>query len=76
MRKKDYEILAAAIKKHGSDNVHVNNDQRIGAQICADRIARTFAHFAHVDKVAFLAACGVNDVKSQSGAENTQRRQT
>lgn len=64
MRKADYAILAAAIKKHGVENLEVpyhwkNKDGAIGARECAEKIARTFAHFAHVDKREFLKACGI-----------------
>ena len=66
MRKIDYAILAETIKKHGVDNLAIpyhwpNDDQATGAKQCAERIARTFAHFAHVDKKEFLRACGIDD---------------
>lgn len=64
MRKADYAILAETIKKHGVTNLTVpyhwkNKDVAIGARECAEKIARTFAQNAHVDKAAFLKACGL-----------------
>ena len=61
MKKQDYAILATAIKKHGFENVYdfSSMDGPAAAELCAQRIACTFAHFAHVDKHAFLKACGV-----------------
>lgn len=66
MRKIDYSILAETIKKHGVDNLSIpyhwpNENQAIGARECAEKIARTFAHFAHVDKIEFLKACGIEN---------------
>lgn len=63
MRKKDYEILAAAIKKHRESalgfghNFDVDFEQG-RAQGCED-VAHTFARFASVDKIEFLKACGI-----------------
>ena len=61
MKKQDYSILAAAIKKHGFDNVYdfSSMDGPAAAELCARKIASTFAHFAHVEKQAFLKSCGV-----------------
>lgn len=61
MKKQDYEILAAAIKRHGQERGpdYTNMTAEQAARYCARKIAGTFAHFAHVDKSAFLKACGV-----------------
>ena len=65
MRKQDYAILAETIKKHGVTHARApyhydTAEQAKGATIAAERIARTFAHFASVNKTAFLTACGVD----------------
>lgn len=64
MRKVDYEILAAAVQKHGQSHAaapyhYDTEEQAKGARLAAERIARTFARFASVDKPAFLKACGI-----------------
>lgn len=63
MKKVDYEILAAAIKKQ-RDNIYFSTGYTSPecAAILAhsEAIARTFARFAHVDKDKFLSACGVD----------------
>ena len=62
MRKADYSILAAAIEKHGVDRVewdYTTEPERTAARLCAEKIARTFARFANVDKVKFLESCGI-----------------
>lgn len=65
MRKADYAILAETIKKHGIERTeghgyhYATKEHAEGARQCAEAIARTFSHFAHVDKAAFLTACGV-----------------
>lgn len=65
MRKVDYEILAAAIKKHRDaavDNpgyAYGNAEQAKGAKDACEKIACTFARFANVKKDEFLAACGI-----------------
>lgn len=62
MRKIDYEILAAAIKKHGLQNLnfdYASQKERDAAKNCAYKIAGTFAHFASVNKPEFIAACGI-----------------
>lgn len=62
MRKQDYVILAAAIKMHAFENVYDFSTMtgEAAAELCARKIALTFAHFANVDKQAFLKACGIN----------------
>lgn len=64
MRKVDYQILAAAVEKHGITHAfapyHYDTAAHAeGARQAAERIARTFARFANVDKVEFLKACGI-----------------
>ena len=62
MRKQDYAILAAAIKKHRENTSPVYQPdplQRAAILAHSEAIARTFARFAHVDNVAFLDACGL-----------------
>lgn len=63
MRKQDYAILAAAIKRHGSERVdtidYPTEPEREAARKCAAKIAGTFARFAHVNKDEFLKACGL-----------------
>lgn len=64
MKKVDYALLAETIKTHGVKNLDVpyhwkNRDVAIGAKECAEKIARTFSHFAHVNKAEFLKACGI-----------------
>ena len=64
MRKHDYEILAAAIKKHRESAIGYAAQAGVPekdceAAQCAEAIARTFARFAHVNSVAFLKACGL-----------------
>ncbi len=65
MRKVDYEILAAAIKKHRDMaifNIEYSqgtNQKALGAKEACEKIAGTFAHFAHVKKAEFLTACGI-----------------
>ena len=65
MRKQDYAILAETIKKHGVTHARApyhydTPEQAKGAALAAERIARTFAHFANVNKTAFLMSCGIN----------------
>jgi hypothetical protein len=57
MRKADYEILAAAIKKHRDNQFGLNHHDCAKA---IEDVARTFVRFAHVDKAAFLKACGID----------------
>lgn len=64
MRKQDYEILAAAIKKHRESAIGYAAQAGVPekdceAAQCAEAIARTFARFAHVNPVTFLRACGL-----------------
>ena len=61
MKKQDYAILAAAIKRHGQERGadYMDMSSVEAAEYCARKIAGTFAHFAHVDKQEFLKACGV-----------------
>lgn len=68
MRKADYQILAAAIKRHGVERTegeagasyHYSSAEAAkGARQCAEAIAGTFVRFASVDREAFLKACGV-----------------
>lgn len=68
MRKADYSILAEAIKRHGIERTgpdalpgyhYTSPDAAQGARQCAEAIASTFARFAHVDRAAFLKACGI-----------------
>ena len=65
MKKQDYAILAETIKKHGGTHARAHHcydtpEQAKGATIAAERIARTFARFANVNKAAFLMACGID----------------
>ena len=65
MKKQDYAILAETIKKHGMTSAETPYNyetagQAKGATIAAERIARTFARFANVNKTAFLKACGID----------------
>ena len=65
MKKQDYAILAETIKKHGVAHAHApyhydTPEQAKGATIAAERIARTFARFANVNKTDFLKACGID----------------
>lgn len=66
MRKADYAILAEAIKKHGINRTESHGyyyptpAHAEGARQCAKAIAGTFVHFAHVDRVEFLKACGID----------------
>lgn len=64
MRKQDYSILAAAIKKHRDSALGYAAQAGVLAKDCeaaecAEAIARTFAQFAHVNEPEFLKACGV-----------------
>ena len=62
MKKADYAILAAAIKKHRENAAPVyqpDSPQRAAILAHSEAIARTFARFAHVDSVVFLDACGI-----------------
>lgn len=65
MRKQDYAVLAETIKKHGVTSAETPHnydtpEQAKGATIAAERIARTFARFANVNKTEFLKACGID----------------
>ena len=64
MRKQDYSILAAAIKKHRDSALGYAAQAGVPekdcqAAACAESIARTFARFAHVNAPEFLKACGL-----------------
>lgn len=64
MRKQDYSILAAAIKKHRDSALGYSAQAGVlekdcEAAQCAEAIARTFARFAHVNAPEFLKACGL-----------------
>ena len=57
--------MAETIKKHGETHAHApyhydTAEQAKGAALAAERIARTFAHFANVNKTEFLTACGID----------------
>lgn len=63
MRKQDYVILAAAIKKHrenASPGYQSDPLQRAALLSHSEAIARTFARFAHVDETEFLKACAID----------------
>ena len=64
MRKQDYSVLAAAIKKHRESALGYAaqagvSEKDCEAARCAEAIARTFARFAHVNAPEFLKACGL-----------------
>lgn len=62
MTRKDYIVLAAAIKKSGdiwdAENIYQSHRTDIASEI-ADTLARDNSRF---DNVRFLAACGVESV--------------
>ena len=65
MRKVDYEILAASIKKQitdpwpALDEMSVDFQRRQSNNFVALQLGRYLAEYLHVDKKAFLEACGI-----------------
>ena len=57
MRKADYTILSDAIKKHRDNALGLG---QLDAARAVEAVARTFARFASVVKIAFLHACGID----------------
>lgn len=65
MRKLDYEVLAATIKRQRDRALtncqyHFNTTDNKPIVAAIEAIAGTFSHFASVDKRKFLIACGID----------------
>ena len=66
MRKQDYETLARELKHvihawdKNADPEDLNTQMRMHESMCAWRLAKRLSEYLHVDRAAFLTACGIS----------------